>query len=159
MEGRCVDADLALGDDAPLVLEQVFDGVLDGDDVSGAVVVHVVDHGGQGRGLPRARRPRDEDQPPRLHRQLRDDGWQVEIIDGRRLVRHHPQGDRRAAPSAADARPIPPDPRDRVLDVDAPVALEALALEGVHHAGPDLLDLLALQRSPGVQPAQLTADP
>ena len=55
-----VDADLALVDDALVVAVQVFDRVLDGDDVRGAVGVDVVDHRRERRGLAAAGRAGDE---------------------------------------------------------------------------------------------------
>ena len=51
VEGEGVQADFALFDDALVVFEDVFDGVLQGDDVFFEVGVDVLDHGGQRRGL------------------------------------------------------------------------------------------------------------
>ena len=48
LEALDVDADLALADEGLLVLEDVLDGVLDGHNVTGASVVDVLDHGGDG---------------------------------------------------------------------------------------------------------------
>ena len=47
-----VEADLALVDSSRPVTVKTLDGVFHGDDVAGAGLVDVVDHGGQGRRLP-----------------------------------------------------------------------------------------------------------
>jgi hypothetical protein len=47
-------AELALLDDALVALEDVFDGVLERDDVLAVALVHRLDHGGERGGLARA---------------------------------------------------------------------------------------------------------
>src|SRR5690606_39305204 len=56
-------ADFALRDVAALGRVHDLDRVLDGDDVILAALVEVIDHGGEGRGLARANRTGDQDQP------------------------------------------------------------------------------------------------
>ena len=55
MERHGVQADLALLDDALVVLEDVFDGVFERDDVLFEVGVDVFDHRGEGGGFAGAR--------------------------------------------------------------------------------------------------------
>ena len=66
-----VEPHLALVDHRELVEVQHLDRVLDRDDVDLAVVVDVVDHAGERRGLARAGRAGDQDQAARLHGQRR----------------------------------------------------------------------------------------
>ena len=85
-----VRADLSLADDRHLVPVEHLDGVLDGDDVGGPVGVYVVDHGGQGRRLPRTRRAGNEHQPPVLLCQPCDDRRQAELGGCQRTGQHPP---------------------------------------------------------------------
>ncbi len=89
-----VDADLALVDRRLLVLVVELDRVFDRDDVVVDVVVDVVDHRGQRRGLARAGRPGDEQQPARPHDQALEDLRQAEL-----LHRQHLDRESAAAPS------------------------------------------------------------
>ena len=64
-EAERVGVDLALVDEAPLVLVDVLDRILDGDDVLAALGVDLVDHRRERRRLAAARRPGDEDEAAR----------------------------------------------------------------------------------------------
>ena len=68
---RRVGAHLALVDDRALVGVEHLDRVLDRDDVTLAVLVHVVDHGRDGGGLPRAGETGHEHEPVLLLRERR----------------------------------------------------------------------------------------
>ena len=68
---RCrVGADFALVDVAVHVTVEELDRVLDRDDVRPAILVDVLDHRRQRRGLAGAGDAGDEDEPARLHRDL-----------------------------------------------------------------------------------------
>ncbi len=77
-----VAVDLALVHQATLVLVQVLDRVLDGEDVGLALDVDLVDHRGQGRRLAAAGGAGHEHQTARPLGQLADDRRQPELIEG-----------------------------------------------------------------------------
>ena len=87
-EARRVRAQLALVDQALLVLVQELDRVFDGDDVAAAVLVDVVDHRRQAGGLAAAGGAGDEDDAARAHDQVLGHGRQPQLLD-RLLVRRH----------------------------------------------------------------------
>src|SRR5215813_13110271 len=72
LERAGVAVHLALVDEALLVLVDELDRVLDGDDVIGAVLVHVVDERRQRRRLARAGRAGDDDEALRQVAELED---------------------------------------------------------------------------------------
>ena len=74
LEALRVGADLALVDDAVLVLVKELDGIFDGDDVAVIVDVDLVDHGSERGRLARAGRAGDEDEAAWLLRQAFDHG-------------------------------------------------------------------------------------
>jgi hypothetical protein len=86
LEVQAVDADLALVDRRLLVGEDVLDRVLDGDDVHGLALVHVVEHGGDRRGLARARHAAEQHDALRLHRDLGHDGGRYSSSKRRMLL-------------------------------------------------------------------------
>src|SRR3984893_5109876 len=81
-EVRCVDLDLALVDEAALVAVQKLDGVLDGDEVVGAVGVDAVDHGGERGGFTGTGGASDEHQAALLFTNLVDDRGKIELVGG-----------------------------------------------------------------------------
>src|SRR6267378_1205395 len=72
-ERQRVRSDLALVDQALFRLVHEFDRVLDGEDVALLVFVELVDHGGERRGLARARGPGHQDDAARLIDDLGED--------------------------------------------------------------------------------------
>ena len=90
-EGAGVGTHLALVDDALLRGVEVFDGVLDGDDVVAPLAVEDVDQGGEGRGLAAAGRASDQ------HHALMEVGeagerrGQAELLQGGRVRRDGPE--------------------------------------------------------------------
>ena len=77
-------ADLPLGEKRKLVFKQIFDRVLQRDDVAGEVVVDPVQAGGDGGGLAGAGRAGDENQAvAALHPGLEQFGRQAELARGR----------------------------------------------------------------------------
>ena len=105
-----VDADGALGDAAAAVFVEVLDGLLEGDDVAGVVLVEVADerrHGGAPAGAGGAREEHqaalllDEGGGGRRQPQVGRDG------DGEGDAAHH-HGERAALPEGADAEAAQP---------------------------------------------------
>ncbi len=139
-----VHADLALRDDGLVVLVQVFDRVLDGDDVRRSRVVDVVDHGREGGALAAARGAGHEHEAALLLRDLLEDGRQVQLVD-----RLHLEGDdEHGADGAAlleDVAAEPAEARHAVGEVDLLRVLEPLALGGRHDGGRHLHEVLVVQ--------------
>ena len=81
-----VAAHLALMDQSFFAFIHVLDGVLDGQDVVGAVLVDVVDHRGQRRGLAAARGAGDQDQAAGLVRQFLQNRRQAQLLHGGDLI-------------------------------------------------------------------------
>ncbi|MCY1377882.1 hypothetical protein D9M69_654780 [compost metagenome] len=73
-----VGTDFTLVDDRLLVAVDVFDRVLDGEDVAGVQLVAQVDHGRQRGGLASARGTDHQHQTPLLHHQIRQHGRHVQ---------------------------------------------------------------------------------
>ena len=110
-EGARVAADFALVDEAAGRGVQVFDGVLDGDDVIAPVLVGVADHGGQGGGLARAGGAGDEHEPPGPQGQFGQQVGQRKFGQARHGLGNGPEGGGQApflaeivGPETADAR-------------------------------------------------------
>ncbi len=139
VEAVRVEADLALIDDRLFVLVQVFDRVLDGEDMARGAFVAVVDHGGQRGRLARAGRADDEQQPARLHDQVLEHERQLQFLDARHdgLDRADHQANLAALAEDVDAEAA------HVLElgdeVHLQIALEAHDLVLVHHRIGDAL--------------------
>ena len=119
-----VEPDLALVDGGEVVLVEVLDRVLDGDDVARPHVVDVVHHRRQRRGLARTGRPGDEDEPTVVLAEAAHDVGQAKVLECRRVGLHpaHGQGDRRALVERVGAEP--PEARNGVGEVGLPLLLE-----------------------------------
>src|SRR5215210_21691 len=106
-EGLRVQADLALVHDAPGVPVQELDRVFDRDDVLAAVLVDVVEHRGERRGLARAGGARDEDEASVLFREPADAGGHLQLVEARYVSRDDAEGegDRASLHEAVDAVP------------------------------------------------------
>jgi len=76
---------------------QVLDGILDGDDVAGRILLAVANHGGQGGGLPRTGGAGHEDQSPLLHGQRLEHLGKAQLLELEDLVLHSPQHHRHGA--------------------------------------------------------------
>src|SRR4029077_16887619 len=72
-----VDFDFALVDEAALVAVQKLDGVLDGDEVVGAIGVDAVDHGGERGGLTGTGGAGNQNQAALLFANAIDDGGKI----------------------------------------------------------------------------------
>ena len=137
-EGGGVLADLALVDEAALVLVQELDRVLDGEDVIVAGLVDLVDQRGERGRLAGAGRAGHEHDPARLLGELADDRRQAELLDRHRLGRDQAEGgaERAALEEGVDAEAA--DAGDAVGEVELPVGLERLALRGAQDRVDDL---------------------
>ena len=100
-----VGADLALRDDRQVLLEQVLDRVLDGDDVGAPLLVDVVDDGRQGGRLAVAGGAGDQDQAALQGGDLFQHLGQVQLLEGPRLEGDQAQHGGVAAVLAEDVHP------------------------------------------------------
>ena len=130
---QCVAADLALVDQRHLVLEQVFDRVFDGQDVTGAVLVAVVDHRRNGRRLARAGGADNQHQAALFHDDFGQYRRQAEAFEARNVAENIANDDRNAVALPEDVDPevaqVPP----AEGEVHLLVLFEALDLLGRHH--------------------------
>ena len=134
-----IEADLALVDHRLLVPVQVFDRILDGQDMARGVAVAMVDHRRQRGRLARAGRADHEDQAARLHDQVLEQLRQAQLFDGRDLALdradHH--ADFAALLEHVDAEAAGVLHRDRHVELEVLLELRNLAL--VHQRIGDLL--------------------
>ena len=141
-----VDPNLALVDDALLVVVEELDRILDRDDVLPARAVDVADHRGERGRLADARGAGDEDQPAMLVGQRLDAGRQAQALEVGHRVRDDAEGERDLAALAervdAEAREA-----DRLVgSVELAGALEDLEPRG--RGGADVIhDLPQLERA------------
>ena len=84
-----VHGQLPLADDALLVAVEVLDGVLNGDDVGVAVLVHRVHHAGEGGGLAAPRRAGDQHHAPGHPGDLHNLGRDVLLLPVGDAEAHH----------------------------------------------------------------------
>ena len=129
-EGRRVLADLALVDDAALVVVEELDRVLDREDVLRARAVDAVDQRRERRRLARPGRARDEHEAARHVAELVEARRQSELLERPDPRRDHSEGrpDARALEVGVDAEPG--DARQRVREVELALGLEELLLLG-----------------------------
>ena len=92
-ERRGVEPDLALADDAALLLVDDLDRILDRQDVVAPRAVDVVDHRGERCRLARAGRARDEHETARLVREALDARRQAELVERRDDRRDDAEGE------------------------------------------------------------------
>ena len=88
-KGVRIHAHLALLELAQLFLEQVFDGVLDGDDAQGNGFIEPLEQRAGGGALALAGGAGDQQQSARLPHQVRHRGRQFQGVQLRDLLRHH----------------------------------------------------------------------
>ena len=158
-EGRDVHPDLPLADGALLVLVEVLDGVLDGDDVLPAVGVDVVEHGGQRGRLAAPGRPGDEDEAALVEGDLFQDLGQEELADRLDLERDDAEGDGQRAALVEDASPEAAEALQAVGQVEVQVLLEALLLVIRHHLARQFLGVLGREPGEAGQRRQCPVDP
>ena len=154
-EGNGVGADLALVDDALLVLVHELDRVLDREDVIGPRAVDLVDDRRQGGRLARAGRTGHEHEPARLRGELVQTRRQAELLE--RLDVVGDDAERRAERLALeeDVDAEAGDAGDRVGEVELALDLELLLLLGVEHAVEQLLRVIRRQRLDAVDALQV----
>ena len=148
-EAHDVHADLPLADGALLVLVEVLDGVLDGDDVLPPEGVDVVDHGREAGRLAASRRPRHEDEASLVEGDLLQDLREEQLADGLDLEGDDAQGDGQRTPLVVDAAAEAPEPGQAVGQVDVEVLGQPLPLEIGHQLGGELLAVDG--RQPGIR--------
>ena len=98
LEARRVASDFALADIGAAGAEGVFDGALDGDDVTGLGLVDLLDQRGEGRGFAGAGGAADEDQAVTGGDELLEVGVEIELFEvggeggaGRRMAKPTPR--------------------------------------------------------------------
>ena len=119
-EAQRVLADLALADHALVVLVDVLDGILDGEDVVVPAAVHEADHGGQRRGLPGAGDAGDQDHAAPLHAQPLEHLGEIQVLEGRVALRYVAEDRAHLALAQKGVDAEAPDPRQPVAHVDLP---------------------------------------
>ena len=120
-----VEADFALLDDRELVLEEIFDRVLERDDVFARPPVHVIDDRGERGRFARARRAGDEDDAARRLGDAADDGRKMQLLEGANVHPHDAQGDAEPPALLIDIHAKPPDAGEGIREVDLALRLAA----------------------------------
>jgi len=133
-EALGVDVDLALGDDALLVAVEELDGVLDGDDVVGLVLVDVVDHRGQRRRLAATGGPGDQNQAAGDQGDLLEHLGQIQLVECLDVGGDDAEDQRDRAPLLEDVHAEPAQGLDAVGQIELGVFLEIQLLAVVHDA-------------------------
>ncbi len=141
-----VHVHLTLIDQGLAVGEEVFDGVLDGDDMAGPVGVDVVEGGGDSRGLARPGDTCEQGQSLVELGDLVDALGQVELVEVENVFIDPPGRDAEhpALPENVDAEPV--GVADLVGEVGGPAVGELLPLVFVHDLEPEVLDFLGGKR-------------
>ena len=122
--------DLALVDDAALVVVEELDRILDRDDVVGARPVDLVDDRRERRRLARAGRAGDEHEAARLRRQLVQARGQAELLERADVGGDRPERRRQALALVVRVDAEAGEPADAVGEVELAVQLEQLLLLG-----------------------------
>ncbi len=153
-----VGVQLALVDQAVLVLVQVFDRILDGEDVLVALAVDLVDHRRQGGRLAGAGGAGDQHQAARLLADLLDHRGQVEVAEGLDLVGDGPEHRGHRAALVEDVGAEAGEPLDAEREVELEVFLETVLLDVGEDRVGDLLGVGGGERRQ-VELAQMPVDP
>src|SRR5215211_1980244 len=127
-EALGVLVDLALVDDALLVLVQELYGILDAHDVLASGLVDPVDHRRERGRLTAARRSRHQYQTPWLLRHVLDGLGQTELVEAFYLVRYRAERRTERAFLEVHVDPEAGGARQGIAEVELPVVLQALAL-------------------------------
>src|SRR5439155_9551322 len=117
-----VAVDLALVDEAVLVLVDVLDRILDGQNVAVPLRVDLVEQRRQRGRLAAAGRAGDEDEAARAIGERREDGRQAELAEGPDLLRNEPV---HRAHRAALVEHVAPEARE-AADAEREIELERL---------------------------------
>ena len=129
-----VHFDFALVDEAALVAVQKLDGVLDGDEVVGAVGVDAVNHGGKRGGLTGTGGAGDKDKAALLFANFSDDTGEIELFDGANLRGNDAENHADVAALLKNVDAEAAKAGDAVSHVEFSSLLEFLFLPVGHHA-------------------------
>ena len=132
--------------DQALVLVDELDRILDRDDVVAAVLVHVVDHRAERRGLARARWPGHEDQPLVQPAQGQNVRRQSEVLRGQDFRRNDAEHATAPFPVHEHVGAKPSQAVDFVGEVGVVAAAELLAVLGRHDRLEQRDDVLRCER-------------
>src|SRR5215216_1822856 len=150
--------DLALVDDALLVVMQELNRVLNARDVLVSSLVDLVDHGGEGGRFAAPRRACNEDETARLLGKVLYGFRQPESADAHYLAGDGTESRAQSAPLEVDIDPEAGVVRQRVAEVELPLVLQALTLV----AGEQIVDQVARRvgrQGRIIQRLDLAADP
>src|SRR5215213_2723169 len=157
-EALGVLVDLALVDDALLVLVQELYGILHAHDALVPGAVDLVDHGGEGGRFPAACRACNQDEPARLLGEFFDSTWQPEFTYALYLAWDGTESRANSASLKVDVDPEAGAAWQRVGKVELPLVLQALALV----VGEEVVDQVARRvgrQGRIIQRLDLAADP
>ena len=140
-EALGVGVQLALIDEALLVLVEVLDRVLDREDVLAALAVDLVDHGRERRGLAAAGGPGDEHEAARPIGQLGDHRRQPQVLEAAGSCRESAGRPPPPRPLLEDVAAEAREPLDAEREVELQFLFEALLLRVGEHAIGELLRL------------------
>jgi len=159
LERLRVREDLALVDQALLVVVHELDGVLDGHDVLGALAVDLVHHGREGGGLAGARRAGDEDEALGAIRELLHDGGQAQLLEGANLDGDDANGRAHRSPLPVHVAAEAGETLDAEGQVELVVLFVLLLLSFVEHAVGEPLRVLGREPLELSQGRQLAVEP
>ena len=137
---------LLLHHDGAVVPMHELDGVLDGDDLAATLAVDEVDEVIERRGLARARRAGDEEEPVWPAHQLIDLDWQSQLLPRGDALTTEAKAHLGMTVSLIERHSNPADHRMPHGDAELPFALEGVALRLVHDLERDLVHVRLHQR-------------
>ena len=114
---------------------EVLDRILDRHDVRGPAVIDMVDHGGERRRFSAPGRTGHEDKPSLLGGNVREHGWEPELVHRGDHHRNHADDQADRASLLEDAAAKPPQALHAVGEVDLLTFFEPRLLLRVHDGG------------------------
>ena len=91
---------------ALVLLKKILDGIFDRDDAEGQRLIESLQQSAHGGTLALTRRSRHDHEPARLLNQVRNRGWQLQVLQFEHVLGHHPEGKRLFALLFAEIGPI-----------------------------------------------------
>src|SRR6185369_275864 len=140
-EGEGVESDLSLAENALLVAVQEFDRVFNGNDVTGPVLIDIVDHRGKRRGLSASGRPGNQDQPALFICNFFQHRRKVKGFKARNIEGDRPKNKRDASPLVIGADTKTADSGNSVGKVHFVAVFKLLYLARVHHRASHVEDI------------------
>ena len=157
-EARCVGPDFALIDHAGLVVVQIFDWILDRNDMLVPVHVDAVDDRGQRGRLARTRGPRDQYESPGSFGQFGHNRRQAQLLEAQDLEGNRSKGRRYVSPLHEDVSPKAGKILDPEGKIEFALLLEFMLLGIRQHRVAELLRIVRIQRR-NLERMQFAIDP